>query len=922
MLICNREPDLIIITEAIPKAQRLPISPAQLFIAGYTLYTNFSPSSPNLGSSGTRGICVYAAESLGVSEVALELSSIEQVWIRLALAGSDSLLIGCLYRSPSGNTEESIHHLEQLMLKATAMPFSHLMIIGDFNIPQINWDTVSSAAPPSHGSHSFIETIQDCLLYQHVQCPTRYRLGETPSVLDLVFTNEEGMVRNLEYLPGLGNSDHLVLWFTLVCYSSRSSGHPTHRVHTDYELLTEELKKHDWEKIKTMELEEAYGSFKKQVAEAVERCSKRKRMSSKKNIYMNRTAMQLRKKKETLWRKYTLTRDLLDHARFTRCRNQLRKLTRDLRKKYEMKLAVGIKQNPKSFWRYTSSRLKTKSRVEALRNEEGGLTVDSQEKSEVLSRYFSSVYTIEDDEVPPSSENTFRGPALEDIDVSPEKVRAKLASLRPTSSPGPDTIHPRMLRESASVLSAPLSVLFRKSVDSGRLPADWKTGDVTPVYKKGDRQNPASYRPISLTSIPSKVLESIIRDNLLQHMSGAGLLHGAQHGFLPKRSCISQLMEVMEDWSAAIEAGEPVDVIYLDFAKAFDSVPHQRLLNKLHGYGIRGRVLDWIAAFLLDRRQRVVVQGSKSDWAPVTSGIPQGSVLGPTLFSIFVNDMPEQVSSCIKLFADDTKLYRQVSGLSGATGLQADIDALVNWSRKWLLPFNASKCRVMHIGRQNPGLRYHLGDTALEETVEEKDLGIVVDDHLKFHQQTAAAAAKASQMLAVVKRSFANLDETTLPLLYKSMVRPFLEYGNAIWGPFGKLDQKRLERIQRRATRMVKNLRHLPYPERLRRLGLPSLYYRRRRGDMITVFQLLHGGIALTPETFLTRHTSDKTRGHPWKLQKPRAKALTRRNAFSTRVINDWNSLPAQVVSASSINQFKARLDKHWASLMHDTPSP
>ena len=398
------------------------------------------------------------------------------------------------------------------------------------------------------------------------------------------------------------------------------------------------------------------------------------------------------------------------------------------------------------------------------------------------------------------------------------------------------------------------------------------------------------------------------------------MLHSSQHGFLPGRSCTTQLMEVIEHWSAAMDDGDPVDVAYLDFAKAFDSVPHQRLIQKLYAYGVRGKLLDWITAFLLDRRQRVVVQGSRSDWVPVSSGIPQGSVLGPVLFTIFVNDMPLEVSSCVKLFADDTKLYRRILGSECDDGLQADIDALVQWSNKWLLPFNATKCKVMHMGHHNPELTYTLHGTPIEKTSEEKDLGIIIDNHLNFHRQTAAAVSKASQMLAVVRRSFANIDESTLPLLFRTMVRPLLEYGNTIWGPFGKVDQKRLERVQRRATRMVKSVRHLAYPDRLCSLGMPSLYYRRRRGDMVTVYQLIHGGMAMPPETFMTRNMTGQTRGHLWKLRKSRAKKLVRRNAFSTRIVNDWNSLPAAVVSAATVNQFKARLDKHWGDVMFNIP--
>ena len=523
---------------------------------------------------------------------------------------------------------------------------------------------------------------------------------------------------------------------------------------------------------------------------------------------MNRTAMQLRKRKRMLWSGYCETYDVLAHAQFRRCRNKLRGLTRKLRKDHETRLVTDITQNPKAFWHYANSRLRTRCRVEDLLDEQGELITSDQEKTEVLSRYFSSVYVEEGSEVPPSLSCKFQGSPLTDVDISPQKVEAKLASLKVTSSPGPDAIHPRVLHEAAGALSRPLSLLYHRSLDSGQLPSEWKVGHVVPIYKKGDRRDPANYRPVSLTAVPSKVLESIIRDQLLLHFTENGLLDPAQHGFLPKRSCSSQMLEVIEDWSAALEEGDPVDVIYLDFAKAFDSVPHQRLLSKLHACGIQGKLLEWIKAFLVDRQQRVVIQGSHSDWAPITSGIPQGSVLGPTLFTLFVNDMPQHVESSIKLFADDTKLYSRVPVQTDAP-LQADIISLMKWSEEWLLPFNVTKCRVMHLGYQNPGRSYNLNGAMLEEVDEERDLGITIDSKLKFHQQTASAVSKASQMLAVMRRSFANLDELILPLLFKAMVRPTLEYGNTIWGPFSKTEQKQVEQVQSQATRMVKSVRRL-----------------------------------------------------------------------------------------------------------------
>ena len=509
---------------------------------------------------------------------------------------------------------------------------------------------------------------------------------------------------------------------------------------------------------------------------------------------------------------------------------------------------------------------------------------------------------------------------LQELQVTPDQVEGKLRCLRPTASPGPDAVHPRVLSELAAPLCRPLTELFNHSLTTGRVPEEWKLGQVVPIYKKGSRSDPSNYRPVSLTSVTSKVLESLVRDALLEHFAMTGLLTDCQHGFRPGRSCATQLLCTLEDWTRLMEEGEPVDVAYLDFRRAFDSVPHLRLLQKLHDMGIRGRLLEWLRSFLTDRKQRVILNGSASDWTPVGSGIPQGTVLGPVLFIAFVNDLPDCIESACKLFADDTKVYVGAGTELGRGKLQKDLDALATWSRKWRLPFNPAKCTVLHLGRQNVRMEYSIEGATLKKTEVEKDLGVQVDQPLKFREQAAAAAGKANRTLSLIKHSFAHIDARTLPLLYKTMVWPHLEYCNHIWGPFNAADMKRVERVQRRATCLVPELRKLPYEERLKQLNLPSLRYHHRRGDMILMFNIMHGRSGLDKDSLFSPTPSTRTRGHRLKVAKKPAVSRVRRNHFAALVVADWNSLPEDVVCAPSLNAFKNRLDKHWREHVYTAP--
>ncbi len=252
----------------------------------------------------------------------------------------------------------------------------------------------------------------------------------------------------------------------------------------------------------------------------------------------------------------------------------------------------------------------------------------------------------------------------------------------------------------------PVKSSLRRPSQKKTIPEDWKTANVSPIFKKGNKQDPLNYRPVSLTSVPCKVMERIIKKAMVSHLEENNLLTSLQHGFRSGRSCLTQLLEYFEDLEDALDDGDSVDVVYLDCKKAFDTVPHRRLLSKIQAVGIGGDILGWIMSFLNERRQRVSSRGAHSQWLRVWSGVPQGSVLGPILFLIFINDLLDNIQATGKLFADDAKIYKRIKAPQDGESLQNDINRLLEWSNNWLLQFNQEKCKVMHLGKRNPGHDY------------------------------------------------------------------------------------------------------------------------------------------------------------------------------------------------------------------------
>ena len=645
VLITKYKYDIIIITEFLPKNRdKTNTAEVEFIINGYKLFHT------DMHQEKMRGTLIYIKNNIHSIELNLpRYQLIEAVGAKIKLRNNDWLFLIAVYRSPN-SANECIQELEHVLSyeKEGNTKASHRLIVGDFNLREIDWESETSNANENHIASQFLEAVRDNFLYQHVKEATRMRENQRDSLIDLVFSNEENMIENIKHLPPLGKSDHLILQFDLVTYVDRFT-QPIEKLNFfkgNYGEIRKNLNNINWDDIQANKnLQESWRSFSDIIDNEVKKnIPVRKVITHKHDTpWMNRSCLNSIRKKRTKWKKYQYCRSDYNKRNYEKTKSVASKEIKAAKVGYKKQVAENIKTNTKAFWNYVQSKTKTRNAVGSLISETGDIVTDGLRKAQMLNNFFTSVFTKEDVTNIPIFESRSNGVMLENFEITEEIVVKHIKKLNASKSQGPDNYHPKLLLETVNEVKKPLTDIFNKSLQEGKIPDPWKLANITPLHKKGPKTSTKNYRPISLTSVVSKLMEKIVRDKIMSHMEENGLFTKHQHGFRKGYSCVTQLIDVCEKWTEELDNKNSIDVIYLDFQKAFDKVPHKRLITKLKGYGIQGNVIKWVEDFLKDRKQRVQISGSSSEWTDVTSGIPQGSVLGPTLFLVYINDLPDPV---------------------------------------------------------------------------------------------------------------------------------------------------------------------------------------------------------------------------------------------------------------------------------------
>ena len=828
------------------------------------------------------------------------LGFIELLRLKVSVKGHKLDLV-LVYRSPASTIVADQALLDYL----TALDLENdLITIGDFNLPLL------MSADPDAISVSYDAIFSELGLCQKNLLPTR-----GSNVLDLLMSSDDMLVTNVRVSEPFSTSDHCSIKFNLNVFGGTQNIPVRPRrydfARADYSGFNDYLASIDWNGLfyDNSSIDGMWDTFCHVMEYGMYQYVPVQQPRSRKSIKWSIDTLKLYARKRTLWRRYSRNKSYANKVNYYTVAKQAKSSCfQDILKQEEHVLETA---NLKKLYGFINSKLSSRSNIPPLRSN-GRLLEEPEAKANILQDQFCSVFTHDDGKLPCFPVRTNQ--KLTSVEISEDIVRKTIKKLPNKSSYGPDGIPPILLKKTVQYITKPLFQIFSASLESGYLPKEWRNAKIVPIFKKkGDSSEAVNYRPVSLTPTVSKVLETVIKHKLLKFLLANKLITPKQHGFLSRRSTLTNLLASMNEWFKARLNRKNVHACYTDFSKAFDTVSHPKLLYKLSKYGITGKLFLWLSSFLSSRQQYVDVEGSSSKSCPVVSGVPQGTVLGPILFLIFINDLPDVVLNCeISLYADDSKICKaENADVVHSTALQEDLCRVHKWACEWQLTLAIQKCSVFIFGSAVGTPRYTLGDSELDVVKHVNDLGILLSSDQKFSQHCKSVSNRALFRSANIFRAFKCRKTAFLVNMYTKFVRPSVEYGVQVWSPYLLKDIDVVERVQRRFTKRIPEVRHLSYQERLKFLNLESLEYRRLTADLVLAYKILRNSIDVPFDDFFSFAPCTGTRGNDLKLHIPLAHTDVVKHSFSFRIPKFFNSLPNEIVQAPTINLFKARLSHY-----------
>ena len=924
---------------------------AEVSISGY----NVQRADRTTRKNG--GVALYYAENL-VSNDSITYSDDYCQSVTLYIKNLNLIIAG-VYRPPNARDDQVnsfrklIQQLNDFMMK---YPTAEVQIYGDFNMKFMQWQYLS--LKPGHGLRNseqlcaevLINFMQENFLSQLVSENTR----NDQSILDLVITNNAETVHSIVIEKTI-LSDHDMLKTNLISDKFTQTKHEEiYKPENPFDKLN--LHKANWEKIKKeignlhwkeelegKSVDEICEHINMKVSEAATRYCTAKSKFTKVDIPRERRSL-IRTRRHIIsninFLKYVKSvkshheQEVRDE-RIKKLQEKVMKIEEDIKKSVEAECKrkedeaiEKIKLNPRAFYSYANRKRKLKCKIGPLIDSNGNLQSDPKTMADILQQQYVKVFSEEDNDSDNhmQTETDSVNNTISDIEFSEHDIIKAIDAMPARSAPGPDKFPVIILKKCKQELALPLYILWRKSLDTSVVPNIHKLQTIVPIFKKDSKGNPANYRPVSLTSHILKLFERILRGKVVNFIEENGLLSKDQYGFRPGRSTISQLIVHIDKIIEILEKNQNADVLYLDFAKAFDKVCHKTLLNKLEGFGITGKILDWFKSFLSERYQRVIVQGKLSEPEKVKSGVPQGTVLGPILFILYINNITEVLKSCaIKIFADDSKLIKAMESEEDRIQLLEDLIAVIKWADDNKMQLNETKFMLVQRGKnENLKQPYRIDEnTMVEQSEYVKDLGILVDWELKWRQHIATTTTSASQLTGWVLRVFQNRSMEVMLTLFKALIRPKLEYGCMVFHPHQIGDIIKLESIQRTLTHRIENMSEFNYWERLEKLGLFSLQRRRERYICIHMFKIymkiISNDIGL--QFYETSRHGPKCRRKKLTAKSTSVNSL-RCNSFSDIGARLFNILPKKIKEAKTKQSFKHKLDKLLVRLPDRPPTP